>query len=141
MKGKKLYIFLYITIFILVAGSFIFIYNLIHYTIDIENPADIVKIRYTNYDGDVYQLTDKQIINQFIDSINGMTFKRERTDLFTSYPHGYMAFYNKECTKVYSLQIEGDTTIKYNNALYKSDTNIDTKIFSEYGRYIENIHY
>ena len=134
MKGKKLYIMLYITIFALVVGSFILIYNLIHYTIDIDNPEEIVKVKYSDSDGYIYYLTDKQAIEQFIDSINGMTFFRERIDIYVHSFDENIAFYNEDGTCVYYLYLSGDACIRINNMVYKSDKDIDTTIFDEYAR-------
>lgn len=142
MKHKKLFIFFLICL-LLTIGGFILAYNLTHYTIYIRNPNDIVKIKYTDFDGDVYELTDKELIDQYVDSINGMAFKRIRITSVSFGSSGYIAFYNKKGEKVYAFSINSDSCISLGNYMeeYITDKTIDTDIFSEYGEFIENIHY
>lgn len=100
-------------------------------------------IKYTDFDGDVYELTDKELIDQYVNSIIGMSFKRVQLISVSFGSSGYIAFYNKKGEKVYAISLRGDSCISLGNYMeeYISDKTIDTDIFSKYGKFIENIHY
>ena len=143
MKSKRIgFILLIMSLFMIIVG-FILAYNLTHYIIFIRNPDNIFRITYTSPNGDVYELTDKNIIEQYVNELNGMAFKKKHINTVSFYSSSNIEFYSKDGESVYLLNLKSDTCILLNSLEYEYISNqaINTDIFYECGKYIKNIHY
>ena len=120
-------------------------YNIFFYTLIIWNDEDIVKIRYEAPGGEVYEITDKEIIDELIDDLDWKVFKLKDSPLGSYGSSSKLILYFKDSQITRHIYLGGDKGI--NRAFlfilplrYESDEKINTDIFFESGEYLYNRH-
>lgn len=142
MSKKKKFLCMIIAVIVLVIGGLWFYNKTMYYTVEISDVESINKLVYQQANGDVYEITDKDIIKEFVDSIDGMEFKRDESLENASWSSSIIYFYNEDNKCTYSIQPSGNNAIIHGDEPYRyvSDKEYKLDILAEAGTFVENIH-
>ena len=117
----------------------VIIYNFYFYTLHIDNPDEIVKIRYIDYHADVYEITDEDIVDEIIEDIDGMSFTRGQSLANQFFSTQRIEFIDEEGYIKKRIRLFSDNSIISDDSHeYVSDENIDTDYLFEVGTYAYN---
>ena len=95
MSKKKKLLCMIIAVIVLVIGGLWFYNKTMYYTVEISDAESINKLVYQQANGDVYEITDKDIIKEFINSIDGMEFKRDESLENASWSSSTIYFFSR----------------------------------------------
>ncbi len=141
---KLLIIVVVIVIAVVLILSFLFLRNNEtspeQYTVDIQDSQNIVMIKYQHHSGDVYEITEKDLIQKFIKSINGMTFIQKDDLSNSSWTSGQVDFYNSSGECLGGIAVLNEKTILRDSCTYESDEEYELHLLDNAGEFIENIY-
>lgn len=110
------------------------------YVVDIPDISKIVKISYTDVRGDLYEIDDKGVIAEFIDSVNKKEFTKERDYSHSSFSSESIRFYDEAGNRIYALQVLNEREILNDSYSYVMEGEMLLDMLREKGTFIENIH-
>lgn len=111
--------------------------------VDIPNISDVTKIKYTDVRGDVYDIEDKELIDEFILSVNQVEFTRDADFSNSSFSSETIELYDASENKVYGLHVINERAILIDGHSYEMDeeqNGMPLDMLSEKGEFVENIH-
>lgn len=140
--NKKILAGIVAGVLILVCGG-LWLYNgIMYYTLEIPEKDKIAKIIFKYAGGDMYEITDTDVIDEFVDSIDGISFKRERSLADSTWSSSSISFLDKEDKIIYSIQISGENAIIHGDEPYRyiSEKKYKLDILYDVGTFIKNVH-
>lgn len=133
-KRKKIFIVL------LFFALLYIVYDFMYYTIDIGEEDEIAVIRmFEPFNGPVYIITDKEIIHNYLNDIDGKRLTNDGISHLSGKANR-ICFYNEKEEAVFEFYtLGGDTIIVKWGILsffYKGDIDAGVSMFEEYGTYL-----
>ncbi len=112
------------------------------YTIQINDSEQIAKISVRYENGDVYEITNTDIIQSFIQKANGTTFEIGEYLGKSSWTSGAIHMYDQNDQLILSISTLGKYSITYGKGphVYKSKNGYSLEILENQGTFIENIY-
>ena len=112
------------------------------YVIEIPNADKVVKIQYYQINGDMYEITDGEVIKQFIKKANGTNFVKGRYLGASSWNSGGICLCDEEGNDIFVISILSDNSITYGDGPHEYTTTdgYGVELLEGQGTFIENTH-
>jgi len=110
------------------------------YIIDIPQTDMVTKIIYQASSGDIYEVVEKDIIKEFIDSIDGKKFVEKESYENRLWSPSTAILYSSNGEEIFELEFLGDNKVLIDMVAYECEEKFNKAILANNGNLIGNIY-